>query len=95
MSRWPTDTIRYKLSPQGTRAGGQGRNGSIQKDCQLDGQLAAAHDTLAERAGRIEAFERLSADFERLVSQRDAEAQALHHEIATRCCPAGRLHHLP
>jgi chromosome segregation ATPase len=49
----------------------------------LDGQLAAAHDTLSDRARRIEAFEQQVADFERLVVQRDAEAQALHHEIAT------------
>ena len=42
-----------------------------------------AHDTLAERGGRIAAFERQVTEFERLVSQRDAEAQALHQEIAT------------
>jgi chromosome segregation ATPase len=49
----------------------------------LEGQLSVAHDTLAERGGRIAAFERQVAEFERLVSQRDAEAQALHQEIAT------------
>ena len=49
----------------------------------LDGQLSVAHDTLAERGGRIAAFEHQVAEFERLVSQRDAEAQALHQEIAT------------
>ncbi len=49
----------------------------------LDGQLAAAHETLTERAGRIDAFEQQVAEFERMVNQRHAEAQALHHEIAT------------
>jgi chromosome segregation ATPase len=49
----------------------------------LDGQLSVAHDTLAERGGRIAAFERQVAEFERLVSQRDAEARALHQQIAT------------
>jgi chromosome segregation ATPase len=49
----------------------------------LHAQLATATDTLAERAGTIAAFERQVADFERLVSQRDAEAQTLHQEIAT------------
>jgi chromosome segregation ATPase len=49
----------------------------------LDGQLSVAHDTLAERGGRIAAFERQVAEFERMVSQRDGEAQALHQEIAT------------
>jgi chromosome segregation ATPase len=48
----------------------------------LDGQLAAAHDTLVERGGRIQAFEQQVAEFERLVSQRDAEARSLHQEIA-------------
>jgi chromosome segregation ATPase len=48
----------------------------------LEGQLTVAHDTLAERGGRIAAFERQVAEFERMVSQRDAEAQALHQEIA-------------
>jgi chromosome segregation ATPase len=49
----------------------------------LDRQLAVAHDTLSERAGRIGAFEQQAAEFERLVSQRDGEAQALRQEIAT------------
>jgi chromosome segregation ATPase len=49
----------------------------------LEGQLSVAHETLAERGGRIAGFERQVAHFERLVSQRDAEAQALHQEIAT------------
>jgi chromosome segregation ATPase len=49
----------------------------------LDGPLSVAHDTLTERAGVIAAFERQVAEFERLVSRRDAEAQALHQAIAT------------
>ena len=49
----------------------------------LEGQLSVAHDTLAERGGRIAGFEQRVADFERQVGQRDAEAQALHQEIAT------------
>jgi chromosome segregation ATPase len=55
----------------------------LSRKTSLDGQLSVAHDTLAERGGRIAAFERQVAEFERLVSQRGAEAQALHQEIAT------------
>jgi chromosome segregation ATPase len=46
-------------------------------------QFATASDTLTERAGVIAVFEQQVAEFERLVSLRDAEAQALHQEIAT------------
>ena len=49
----------------------------------FEGLLAGAHDTLAERAGRIGAFEQQAVEFERMVSQRDAEAQALGQEIST------------
>jgi chromosome segregation ATPase len=49
----------------------------------LDGRLAAAHDMLAERAARIEALERQAAEFERQISQRDDQAEALRREITT------------
>jgi chromosome segregation ATPase len=45
--------------------------------------LGSANDTLAARAQRIEGLEGHVQEFERLVSQREAEAQALHREIAT------------
>ena len=50
----------------------------------LEIQLQTANDMLSERAGRLEDHERRISDYDRLVRQRDAEAQAMSQEIATR-----------
>jgi chromosome segregation ATPase len=49
----------------------------------VETQLQTANDMLSERVGQIRDLERRIGDFDRLVHQRDAEAQALNQEIAT------------
>src|SRR5208282_4740135 len=49
----------------------------------VETQLQTANDMLSERAGRLEDQERRISDFDRLVRQRDAEAQMLSREVAT------------
>ncbi len=48
----------------------------------LQARLAAGDQALADRAGRITEFQRQVADFERLLGQRDADANSLRQEIA-------------
>ena len=56
---------------------------SFAEKTSLEERLASTNDTLAARAQRISELEGHIQKFERLVSQREAEAQALHQEIAT------------
>jgi chromosome segregation ATPase len=48
----------------------------------LDKVLATANNTIESHSGRIDDLEKWLTERDRLVSQRDAEAQALHQEIA-------------
>jgi chromosome segregation ATPase len=58
----------------------------------IETQLQTANDVLSERASRIQELERRAADSDRLIRQRDAEAQALTREIATLKDEIGTAH---
>ncbi len=48
----------------------------------LDGQIATAQSNLAERAGRIQAFEQQTEQLQRTLSQREGEVEGLRREVA-------------
>jgi chromosome segregation ATPase len=73
-------TLRQEIAAE--RAEHSSHAGRLQEDnSALERRLADANDSIASHAGRIDDFEKLLAERDRIISQRDGEAKALENAI--------------